>query len=57
MDSEEYGDVMYHVLLAEKISKDPALQKALKRFKGTTRPEIDACNELADDKLKELVKK
>ena len=57
MDSEEYGDVMYHVLLAELISKDPTMQKALKRFKGTTRPEIDVCKELADIKLKELVKK
>jgi len=57
MNSEDYGDVMYHVLLAEMISKDPTLQKSLKRFKGNSRPEIEACTEMADAKLKELVKK
>jgi len=34
---------MYHVLLADMISKNQTLQKALKRFKATSRPEIDAC--------------
>lgn len=53
--TDQTDDLSYHLLLAEQIMKDPALQKTLKVIKGRTTEAQKNSEAAASQKLRELV--